>query len=132
MAKPTPAPGKSHGNPHLKHIDRAPYELGQLLKSISADFSEFKEQTPETYLKIEAAVTHATNATTTLMSGLESLGSILFVATANNGFEVDKGDIANLGCLISHLAVEAQFMHETTSWYEFALSEREKRAKKKS
>jgi hypothetical protein len=44
-----------------------------LLKAVPPDFSEFEVQTPETYLMLEAAVTHAINANTALMSGLESL-----------------------------------------------------------
>ncbi|CAG9934086.1 hypothetical protein [Candidatus Nitrotoga arctica] len=65
------------------------------------------------------------------MGGLEALGSILSVAATNNGLEVDKRHIGDIGCLIQHLAVEAQFMYEIFDWYELALSEQEKRVKKK-
>ncbi|WP_275584302.1 hypothetical protein [Candidatus Nitrotoga arctica] len=33
----TPKTGKAHGNPHLKHIDSAPSELGRLLKAMPPD-----------------------------------------------------------------------------------------------
>lgn len=115
---------KSTENPHLKQIERAPYELGYLLQSVPADFSPFKPQTPETYLMAEAVVTHASNANEALLSGLEALGGILFVVSANNDFGVEKHQLANLGCLIKHLAVEAQFMQETIWSYEHSLRER--------
>jgi hypothetical protein len=110
---PSNTPGKAHGNPYLDHIDRAPYELGKLFKSIPADFSEFEEQTPETYLRLEATITHANNGNTTLMSGLESLGVSLFAASVLDGFEVGNSHLGNTGCLIQHIAVEAQLLQET-------------------
>ncbi len=104
------APGK---NPHFERIDRAPYELGHLLKKMPADFSMFNPITADDRLIAEAAMNHATNANDILMNGLAALGNVMFVAGANGNSKVNSDDIADIGCLIRHIAVEAQFLQET-------------------
>lgn len=103
-------------NPHFAHIDRAPYELGHLLAKMTADFSRANPLTADDRLIAEAARDHAMNGNETLMSGLEALGRIMFVAGTNDQYEVDSGHLASLGCLISHIVVEAQFLQET-EWH---------------
>ncbi len=100
-------------NPHFKFIDRAPYELGYLLRKLPVDFSISRPLTPDDRLIAEAARSQAMNANDTLLHGLEALGQVMFVAGANEQNEVDAGHMASLGCLIGHIAVEIQFMQET-------------------
>ncbi|MGV3655247.1 MAG: hypothetical protein ACO1N5_13640 [Noviherbaspirillum sp.] len=47
------------------------------------------------------------------MYGLEALGQFIFVAGTNEHNDTDERSLANLGCLIKHIAVEAQFLRET-------------------
>ena len=100
-------------NPYFKNINRAPYELGCLLQQLPDDFSTAKPKTPEVLLKVAAAANHARNANDTLMSGLEALGKTLFVAASHE--QLDDLTVSDLGCLIQHLAVEAQFLQEIHS-----------------
>lgn len=93
-------------NPHFACIERAPYELGHLLKKLPVNFSRFNPITSDDRLIAEAARNHAMNANATLMSGLEALGQFMFVAGANNDNEVEPQQLVNLGCLITHIAVE--------------------------
>lgn len=100
-------------NPHFRNVERAPYELGHLLKQLSPAFSERGEATPGDRLIAEAAMRHAENASHTVICGLEALGQVIFVAGANEENRIDGQTLASLGYLIKHLAVEAQFLHET-------------------
>lgn len=119
-------------NPHFERVNRAPYELGNLLIRMPKDFSAYTLATPETCLMAEAAAQHAENANDCLMSGVEALGGILTTAGLSNANEVNKGDIVGIGELIQHMAVEAQFMQEMAGEYRFVLHEQEKLAKKKN
>jgi len=100
-------------NPHFEHVARAPYELGHLLKKMPADFSRVNSITADDRLIAEAAIDHARNANDTLMHGLEALGHLMFVAGTNDNSGIDSSDIASLGYLISHIAVESEFLQET-------------------
>lgn len=99
-------------NPHFTHIQRAPYEIGHLLKKLPEDFSAYRPMTQDTRLIAEAVRTHADNANNTLMHGLEALGDVLSVAGADRDGEVSQASLMCLGALITHLAVEAQLMQE--------------------
>lgn len=98
-------------NPHFGHIDRAPYEFGYLLQRIPAYFPDSTPMEPDVLLRASAAADHAYNANYTLMSGLEALGKMMFVASSNE--RLDATTVSDLGCLIQHIAVEAQFLQET-------------------
>jgi hypothetical protein len=98
-------------NPYFKNTDRAPYELGCLLQQLPEDFSTIVPITPDVLLKVTAEADHARNANNTLMSGLEALGKTMFVAASHE--QLDDLTVSDLGCLIQHLAVEAQFLQET-------------------
>ncbi len=100
-------------NPHFHHCDRAPYELGYLLRQLPPVFDPFFKLTPETHLIAEAAVQHASNANDTLIHGLEALGHFIYVAGDNDDAGVDMARLADLGCLIQHMAAEMQFLQET-------------------
>lgn len=109
-------------NPHLSHLDRAPYELGHLLSQIPSTASDLTAAPLDTIQKAEAALTHAQNANTAVMCGLEALGKLVFIAGACDDHTLDRNSLADLGALISHLAVEGQFLQETQSNLRFALN----------
>jgi hypothetical protein len=72
----------------------------------------------------KAAANHARNAHDTVIFGLEAIGKLIFIASANNDHKLDRGSMADLGALITHLAVEAQTMQQTDADLRFALNER--------
>lgn len=117
-------------NPHLTHIERAPYELGHLLKRLPEHFSAFSGQTPtaDVQLIAAAAARHAENANETVMCGLDAIGKMLFVTSQSKDWEIDPGHMASIGSLISHLAIEAQFLQETQANLEFTLQELAKKS----
>jgi len=98
-------------NSYFSHPERAPYQLGHLLKLMPADFSMRNPPTPEDRLIVEAAREHAINANETLMNGLEALGHIISYAGDNENCNGDQ--FVSLGALITHIAVESQFLQET-------------------
>lgn len=114
-------------NPHFNHIDRAPYELGHLLQQLPADFSSLSAVEPDVLLIAEAARDHASNANSTIMHGLEAIGQMMFAAGANTDFDIEHRTISDLGCLLQHLAVHAQFLQEAESNLSYAVSEHRKR-----
>jgi hypothetical protein len=108
----TDSSAETSNNPHFSHCERAPYELGHLLKKMPANFSGSDSLTADDRLIAEAARSHAINASDTLMQGLEALGQFMFATDANGGYSAGKGQLASLGCLISHIAIEMQFLSE--------------------
>ncbi|BBP04415.1 hypothetical protein TPL01_21060 [Sulfuriferula plumbiphila] len=118
-------------NPYFTNIERAPYELGHLLRKLPEHFSAFSKQIPtaESRLIAAAATRHAGNANETLMRGLDTLGRIIFAAADNEALgETSSSDMRSLGSLLSHLAIEAQFLQETQSGLEFTLQELAKKS----
>lgn len=112
-------------NPHFDHIDRAPYELSYLLKKMPEHFSAFRKEPDEVCLMAAAAARHADNALTTVLDGIEAMGEILFVAGNNDQNEVSQSSLRNIGCLIRHLSVEAQFYSEASHDFRSALCEQD-------
>jgi len=113
-------------NPHFNRIDRAPYELGYLLQKLPDDtfcLSAVGSNTlrkpnainPDALLIVKAACKHAVNANETVMRGIESLGEMLFLISGNTEYDVSAEAISGMGCLLQHLAVEAQFLQETSA-----------------
>lgn len=117
-------------NPHFDRIERAPYEIGHLLKKLPEGFSAYAPLTPETRLIAEAAQQHANNANDTLMRGLEALGNVLSIAGANQDGEASQSSLMGLGELIAHLSVEAQFLQELDCSIRDALEADDERAAK--
>ncbi len=101
----------SHANSALKHIDRASYELGSLLRSLP-EHLHGATLSPEQLQQMEAADTHATNCKATLLDGLQSLGRILWAAGVNQAFPADVGDCARIGMLVSEIALQVQFLDD--------------------
>lgn len=98
----------SRKNSHFHNIERAPYELVVLVRHLPSNLSKLSSANNETRKIADAAAKHASNANDTVLFGLEAIGKLIFIAGANNDHELDRGDLANLGALITHLSVEAQ------------------------
>ena len=118
-------------NPHFGNVERAPYQLGQLLTQLPPDFSRSGHITPDSRQIAEAAMRHAENAAYAVMDGLEALGQVMFVAGSNEENHVDGRTIANLGYLVKHLAVELQFLHHIEEEIRENLAARDVAAKSK-
>ncbi|MFS0754597.1 hypothetical protein ABC383_07850 [Noviherbaspirillum sp. 1P10PC] len=114
----------SRKNSHFQNIERAPYELTHLIRQLPSSLSKLSKSNADTRKIAEAAANHARNASDTVLFGLEAIGKLIFIANANDDHELDRGSMADLGALITHLAVEAQAMQQTDSDLRFALSER--------
>jgi hypothetical protein len=99
-------------NPHFARIQRAPYEIGRLLKKLPVNFSAYEPLAPDDRLIAEAARQHAGNANNSLMRDLEALGEVVSMAGGYQDGEISQGSLMHLGELIVHLSVEAQFMQE--------------------
>lgn len=96
-------------NPHFTNRQRAPYQLGHLLRDLprTPDLTD-----SDTRLKLEAAESHAENYSGVLLSGLESLGRVLFIAGENEQWDVEQYDVCRIGALISELSIQLQFLDE--------------------
>lgn len=114
----------SRKNSHFNNIERAPYELTHLIRQLPSSLSKLSKSKAETRQIAQAAANHARNANDTLLFGLEAIGKLIFIAGANNDHELDRASMADLGALITHIAVEAQAMQQTDSDIRFALQER--------
>ena len=109
MSNTTPA----QGNPHHRNVDRAPYELGFLLKSLPAGFNGFQRATPDTLQIADSAARHAYIASSTVLCGIEAIGACLSSAIIGADVPIEAAHVRGLAELIQHLAVEAQFLQET-------------------
>lgn len=98
--------------PVLGPVDRAPYQLTQLLRQLPENFS-FHNPMPDALRPVaELVASHASNANDTIMHGLAALGQVIMTAALNEEGEVTPSHLARLGDLITHLAVEAEAMQE--------------------
>lgn len=99
-------------NPHFANINRAPHEFGYLMKILPANFSAVRAMSTDERLQAKAAIDHASNAGGTLMSGMEAIGHLLFSAATNESYPMESTNLAKIGMLITHIAVQAQFLQE--------------------
>ncbi len=130
----TPLEAASHfnndffkSNVYFKNISRAPYELGHLLRTLPVDFSADATVSNDVLPRARAALSHAQNASSTILNGLESIGELLFAVNSAESNEVATANLASLGCLIQHLAVEAQYLSQTEVELRFEIEEHAKR-----
>lgn len=126
----TATDSNTRANPYLKNIESAPYELGHLLQQLPENFSSRSEPTPTADMQLiaTAAARHAENANVAVMSGLDAIGKMLFIAAQSEDWQIGPGHMASIGCLISHLSIEAQFLKETQDNLEFTLQELAKKS----
>lgn len=94
--------------------ERAPYELGFLLRTLPRHLS-VAELTAEKIDQVDAASQHADIVVGTLLDGLESMGRLMWSASCNEENPVDAEDLGNLGQLVSSLAVQLQFLNDFRS-----------------
>lgn len=97
-------------NPHFNNSERPAYELPYLIANLGSVSGSTKLSTDQVHM-VEAAKSHAINANDSIMSGIESIGHLLYIA---GGSDDDTGGqhFRNLGQLIMHLAVEAQHLQQ--------------------
>lgn len=103
----------TYSNPHFRNEERSPYELGTLLRSLpdSLDIAT-TSITDEQHEKMLAADQHAANYTSTLLNGLESMGRALSSAVSNQRIPLGSADVAQVGSLVSVLAMQLQFLDD--------------------
>ena len=103
----------TYSNPHFQHEDRSPYEFCTLLRSLpeSLDIAT-TAITDEQHEKMLAADQHAGTYIGTLLNGLESLGRTLHSASSNVRTPLSLADAAQVGSLVSELAVQLQFLDD--------------------
>lgn len=97
-------------NPYFANPDRAPYELGQLLQQLPADFGISPVAELKHVQMASAAEAHANAAGVTIMSGIEAIGQLVEMAGANEEETVPAYTLFCLGGLLRHLAVEGQYL----------------------
>ena len=101
----------SESNAYFDRPQRASYEFGQLLRSLPADLDAASTApTASDSAKLQAAERHATHYSDTLLNGLESLGHVMWSAGVNERQPVAPEHFADLGLLITELAVQLQFL----------------------
>ena len=96
-------------NPYLKHRNRAPYEIGVLLRKLERCAHDQKNNDEIA----EAIIQHSYSAHLTILHGLEAIGCLLYHAACNNEVGHIAPEVLNdIGLLIRHLAVETQFLFD--------------------
>lgn len=106
---------------HFKFASRAPQELAHLLQEMSSSFVADRAMTPDEKSMALASSRHASNYSTAILDGLESIGHLMTSAASNADFPVSQGTVGNLGCLIYHLAVQLEFLQDHTAEMGFVL-----------
>lgn len=98
-------------NSIFKHTDRASYELGFLLRSLPRRLHD-EPLSAAQLEEVEAADRHAANCKATLLSGLQSLGRVLWSAGGNEAYPADVSDCARVGMLVSEIALQLEFLND--------------------
>lgn len=106
----------SIANPHfdIDKIERAPYELARLLQDLPPKH-EAARLTKDQRLMVGAAADHAANYNTAVLAGIDAIGQLLFAAATNDKGPLESRVAADVGALLSALAVQAQFLGEFTA-----------------
>ena len=99
---------------HFQRPERAPYELSYLLRALPRNLVG-SELTAEQRDQVQAAGQHASIVTSTMLHGLESMGRVMWSAGVNLKSPPDLDDFANVGQLVTGLAVQLQFLVEFQS-----------------
>ncbi|MDQ1924696.1 hypothetical protein [Massilia pseudoviolaceinigra] len=100
----------SAANPHFHRIERAPYELGCLLRRLPRYLSD-PALTDEQRELAAAAGHHASNYSASLLAGLESLGRVIWSAALNEEQQVERRDFADVGQMVATLATQLQYLN---------------------
>lgn len=106
----------SDQNIHHENAERAPYEFGHLLLSLTREFAiPSASITDEQRKQLTAAGCHAAEYANTLLNGLESMGRVIYSASLNARQTLEMRDVAQVGILVTELAVQLQFLDEFRS-----------------
>jgi hypothetical protein len=106
----------SDQNIHHNNIERASYEFGRLLRSLPDTLDlPTASITHEQKKQLIAADCHAAEYTNTLLNGLESMGRVIYSASLNTRQTLEMSDVAQVGILVTELAVQLQFLDEFRS-----------------
>lgn len=97
-------------NQHFKHPGRAAYELPYLLKGLG-DVDGGAPLTDDQLEKAHAIENHADDAINSIASGLEAIGAVMSLVGHSDDVLCGR-QMAGLGDLIKHLAVEIEYLHE--------------------
>ena len=101
----------SQSRPIFQRVERAPYELGRLLRGLPRHLHGASLDA-EQLEQIEAANKHAQNSTLILLDGLQSLGRVMFAAGANEDSPAHVGDCARVGMLVTEIALQLEFLND--------------------
>ena len=99
----------SQPQPIFQRLERAPYELGRLLRSLPRHLHGASLDA-EQLEQIDAANKHAQNSTLILLDGLQSLGRVMWAAGVNEDFPAYVGDCARVGMLVTEIALQLEFL----------------------
>lgn len=97
--------------PIFQRAERAPYELGRLLRSLPRHLHG-ESLNAEQLEQIQAADKHAWNSSLVLVDGLQSLGRVMWAAGVNEQFPPDVGDCARVGMLVTEIALQLKFLND--------------------
>lgn len=115
------------GNPRFRNAERASYELGHLLMELPMNFGASAVDDDD-HLNIAAAAgAHADNAGQSILNGIEAVGQLLEVAGGSAEEPLSQHTLLCLGDLLRHLAVEAQFLRETSENLAYCVSANDQR-----
>lgn len=98
-------------NNYFANQDRASYELGNLLRRLPTHLSNV-ELDAQQRLMVDAAERHATNASHTLLHGLEAIGHLMCSSGRSDDCPLDPRQLSGLGELVKELAVQLQFLDD--------------------
>lgn len=106
----------SDQNIYHDNVERASYEFGRLLRALP-DALDLPSTaiTDEQRKQLTAADCHAAEYTNTLLNGLESMGRVIYSASLNTRQGLELRDVAQVGILVTELAVQLQFLDEFRS-----------------
>lgn len=116
------APTPIGSNPYFRRPNRGAYEIGRLLRQMPAHFYPREAVTPDVLLQADATRRHAWNSIYTLTHGLEAIGNLLTTIGCASEERLDNGTLLDLGALITHMAVDLQFLDEVQGSMDEVLS----------
>jgi hypothetical protein len=98
-------------NTEFRFAERAPYELAYLLRELPRHFRG-ADLSSRQLLEIEAADHHAANHSDSLIRGLQGLGRLIASTGLNEEMAPDVSDFADVGSLVTEIALQLQFLNE--------------------
>jgi hypothetical protein len=113
----TPEASTSH-NPYLNDPDRPIFAVCRLMRQLPDDITNARKLTPDQAQMAHAVAFYAHEIQRTVVSGLAELGKLMHESESTCA-----DSMPNLGRLIKHLSVEAEFMQDAAQDYKDAAME---------